>query len=356
MAVEVTKGQEMLGCLLANAITVEPSGDDMVDDSEGFDLLLNYEWVEGDQKSSKQGLPIGEVRDNLLEITDGWPKCAGGLLFAQGDDYQPRYLDSAAKLCAWIDEQIQVDWWNGSDAVSQERFFFSLQANVERFDSVSTLPHWPPVPGTFYMHPSLPEGDGSHLDAFVNFFSPLKDADRNLLTAFVMTPFWGGEPGSRPAWLITGDSHDPQQGRGIGKSKLVEFIGELCGGLVEVSPTEDIAKIKARLLSPGALGMRLARIDNVKTTRFSWGDLEGLITAPVISGHRLYQGEAQLPNLLTWALTLNGASLSKDMAQRCEIIKLERPEHTPTWEQDVRSFVREHRWNIIADIGTTLEK
>jgi hypothetical protein len=128
----------------------------------------------------------------------------------------------------------------------------------------------------------------------------------------------------------------------------------LVGGLIEISPHEDIVGIRKRLLSPDAQQLRVARIDNIKSHRFSWDDLESLITAPVISGHRMYKGEARRPNTIIWCLTVNGASLSLDMAQRCQVIQLERPQHHPRWESEVRDFIQRNRWEIIADIGQIL--
>ena len=46
---------------------------------------------------------------------------------------------------------------------------------------------------------------------------------------------------------------------------------------------------------------------------------------------KMYIGEAQRPNTLTWFVTLNGAYLSKDLAQRCVLIRLDRPTFTGNW-------------------------
>jgi len=69
-------------------------------------------------------------------------------------------------------------------------------------------------------------------------------------------------------------------------------------------------------------------LDNLKTFKLSSGELEGLITTDVISGHRFYFGEASRPNTLTFCLTINGASLSKDMSQRVVPVVLDRPDYS----------------------------
>ena len=205
------------------------------------------------------------------------------------------------------------------------------------------------------MHPELPDTDGQYLEHFVSFFHPRTDTDRDLIRSFLLCLCWGAPPGARPAYLVTAPEDDTQQGRGVGKSKLVELCGELVGGMLEISQQEDIVAIKKRLLSPAARPLRLARLDNIKTYHFSWADLEGLITSPVICGHRLYKGEGRRPNALTWALTLNGASLSKDMAQRVIVVKLQRPNYNPNWEGNVRAYIAEYRWHILSDIRRLLE-
>jgi hypothetical protein len=86
------------------------------------------------------------------------------------------------------------------------------------------------------------------------------------------------------------------------------------------------------------VSFRIALLDNVKTTRFSWAELEALITREVISGKRMYVGDASRPNLITWLITLNGASLSTDMAQRVVEIRLADPEYRETWESEVTAF------------------
>ncbi|MDB5350434.1 MAG: hypothetical protein JWN86_1681 [Planctomycetota bacterium] len=92
---------------------------------------------------------------------------------------------------------------------------------------------------------------------------------------------------ARPS-SITGPPDDPEQGRGLGKSKFVDLIAtDLYGGSIDVQAASDIETVKTRLFSPAATSRRIARLDNIKTHKFSWADLEGLLTAAEISGKRL---------------------------------------------------------------------
>jgi hypothetical protein len=108
-------------------------------------------------------------------------------------------------------------------------------------------------------------------------------------------------------------------------------------------------KLKERLLSPDALTKRMALIDNMKSLKFSWGDLEALITGRSISGRRMYVGESSRPNNVIWVITMNGASLSEDMAQRAVVIKLSRQDYRAGWQDEVEQFIENNRADIIAD-------
>jgi hypothetical protein len=79
--------------------------------------------------------------------------------------------------------------------------------------------------------------------------------------------------------------------------------------------------------------------------------MESLMTAGTISGKKLYLGAGRRPNTLTWMITLNGASLSKDVASRSIVIVLDRPPQVDAeWEDDVRKFIRANRPALLAEI------
>ena len=308
-------------------------------------------------KLRKAALRIETIAAELHMIKPHWPKRVIEQLFIQTPDYQPVYLNSAARLFAWIDRHASVDWTKGASFVTQERFYEHKRMTAPQYDAIETLPHWPPISGIYYMHPKVVAGDGSYLERLLNFFCPATPRDRQLIKALILTLFWGGSPGQRPGFLITGPDKDQEQGRGIGKSKLCDVISEeLGGGYINVLPTDEMKAVVTRLLSTESGRKRIARLDNVKTHRFSWADLEGVITSSVISGHSMYHGEGRRPNTLVWLITLNGASLSKDMAQRVIVVKLGRPQFSSSWEDDVRGFCRTHRQELLGDIKAVLEQ
>jgi hypothetical protein len=257
-----------------------------------------------------------------------------------------------------------VRWLVGQDKVTQPQLFAALQQSVESFEAVEPYPHYPPLPRHYYLHPKTCGGAGKALRELVGRFNPATDVDHDLIVAFFLTLFWGGTPGQRPAWLVTTDEEeDRQRGRGSGKSTLAKMGACLTGGLIQASPRDEMSKVITRLLTPGARGKRVVLIDNIKSLKFSWGELEGLITSDTISGHQMYEGEGQRPNTLVWCLTVNGASLSKDMAQRTIPILIRRPAHySGKWEDDTRALINARRWEIVGDCldilrqpGKTLE-
>jgi len=287
--------------------------------------------------------------------TGGWPRRAGSALFCAGEDGTPDLFASPTDLFAWLRAQFPVVWQRGPDKVPQDEFFAHLRRAAEAYDAIERVPHWPPRPGTYYMTPEVPPGDGAHLDALLDALNPATPVDRELIKAYLMTQAWGGAPGARPMFLVTGPEADEQQGRGVGKSTLVTITAPLFGGYLMATPREDLPAIVKRLLSPEGRDKRVVLLDNLKTHRFSWSDLEGFITAPVISGHEMYRGEGRRPNTTTVAVTINGASLSKDLAQRCVIIRLARPEYLAEWAGTVRDFVAGYRWQILGDLRGLLE-
>jgi hypothetical protein len=308
----------------------------------------------------KIGYPINYLGDWLRDLTGGWTKRVGPLPFvAEGD--APLYLETPAQAFAWIGRQMpngdrnQLRWVTGDDKVGRDTFYAHLQQTGDCFDAVESFPHWPQLGRHYYLHRRLEGGDGSALRTLLERFNPATPIDADLLLAFYLSTAAGLPPGTRPAWLFTAEDGDDRQGRGVGKTAAVEINAELFGGYVAVSANDDMADVKKRLLSPEARGKRVVLVDNIKTLKFSWDELEALVTGTIVSGRQLYVGEGCIPNTFTICLTLNGATLSKDMAQRCVIVKLARPVYSATWREDTVAFVRDHRWAILGDIVAALQ-
>lgn len=330
-------------------------------DKKKEDHITNYDVIfvdngEGKEKRETEPLPMSTVLDAIAFKTDKQPMRVGSTLFVDEPDkpQQDRvsWLEEQAALFGWLSRLYGIiEWKNGGGCVSRNEVFCEMRRTAPAFRAVETLPHEPRLDNHYYAC-SFPEpGDGKTLEKFLDFFTLESELDRQILLATMATPLWGGLPGSRPVILITAKT-----GRGKGKSTLAQLIALPFGGYVDVSAKEDITDVKKRFLNAEGLAIRVAMLDNIKTLRFSWAELESLITADIISGWRNYCGESQRPNYLTWFITLNGASLSTDLAQRVVEIRLGNPDYHGGWEERVKAFVVDHREDILGDLIAFLRR
>lgn len=328
-----------------------------------FRNFTTEEYLNGDTMASRRvGRRGEEMVDELTRYTGGWPRRMGRMLFALDRAGDILWMKTAAELFAWIDWQYGVgdgkgyEWAGGPSLLSMETFLAACRTHCEHWDQVELHPHEPLLPGHYYHHPEIVPGDGKHLTELVCRFSPATDLDGDLIRLFFLSMCWGGPPGKRPVFVIESASRSKEGGRGAGKTTLASFAASLVGGYVLISPGEQIRDIHARLLSPEGMVRRVGLIDNLKSLRFSNSDLEGLVTSEVISGRQMYTGEGRRPNTLQWVITSNMPSLSKDLAQRSVIIRVNRPVYDPAWQKDVAAFVAEHRWKIVGDAVAELRK
>jgi len=317
--------------------------------------IANYEQVEleGEGGKKKETIPLSmsTIIDKINMKTGNWPRRVDNTLFVDDEKHGLGYFDrrTTAGLFGWLRRHNTVDWHSGGEYVCQSEVFAELERTAIPYEGIELIPHEPPINSIYYRCVSPTPGDGSHLQKLLDRFRPATTIDRDLIQAAFMTALWGGSPGCRPAFVITSDD-----GRGVGKSTVAEVVGYLCGGHIDVSAGEDVEKLKTRLLTPSARTKRIALLDNVKTQRLSWAELEAMITASIISGRQLYVGEGQRPNLMTWFITLNGVSMATDMAQRSVIIKVVRGKNDGNWREHTRKFIDRHRAKIIGDIIATL--
>ncbi|NQV26184.1 MAG: hypothetical protein HQ518_17655 [Rhodopirellula sp.] len=313
--------------------------------------------VDTEERTNNRSVQVSrelpDIFHDFVQLS-GQPKSVGGKLYLPTDG-EPVEIKKPQQLLAHIERQARVEWRHGEDRCPPERFLEYVTMKAEVYEAIERYPHFPALPTFCYFHREVPRGDGQKLEEFIDFFSPATPEDRQLMKAFVITLFWGGNPGCRPLWIFTADADDVHQGRGTGKSTFVQLAAELCGRFLSVSPKVKFEDTIKRFLSPEGLRYRVARIDNLKSLRFSWAELEECLTSQVISGHEMYRGEGRRPNTLIWALTVNSPGVSKDIAQRAVVVRMGRPQHRPGWENEVRRFVEANRWSIIADVKAELE-
>ena len=310
--------------------------------------MVNVETDEGKDKWRHEPLPITTIAANIAASTDGWPRrVCSSLFIPNAGSNGISWLPKTDSLFGYLGQATGTppEFKDAAGFHTKQEIFAFLTRTATNYFAVEELPHEPPMLGHFYACNVPQAGDGDMLRQLIDRFSPETDIDRDLILAAFATPFWGGQSGARPALCITSDA-----GKGCGKSTLAACIGQLAGGALDVSANEDIAVVKQRMLSPIGLTKRVVWLDNVKSLKLSWAELESLITTPVISGKQMFVGEGQRPNNLTFVLTMNGVSLSTDMAQRSVIIKLRRPDYSGTWAEETRNFIEQHRQRLVADV------
>lgn len=311
--------------------------------------LRNYKRMPATEDARKEfvrePLPVPVIAEALLKMHDNWPKSCKGKLFVKSRDGKGiRYLKTVHELFGWIAATSPVDFSATEGCVTKAEFFSQLPDHVEQFDRAENTPHFPPIDGHYYCREFTP-GDGTKLQQFIDFFSPSTEFDRELILAFIATVFWGGAPGRRVAFGI-----DSVTGTGAGKSELVKRIASLTGGCYEFDVKEMKEEVLRKQLVNGE-DHRVALLDNIKESCLSSSTLESLITSAWVGGHQFHFGYSSRPNTMTWAITMNGMSLSRDLAQRTVVIKVTDPKRSGTWDDEVDRFLRDHRDDVVADVA-----
>lgn len=303
---------------------------------------------DGKTKNQVVPLPVNEAIRHARNLTGDWPRKAANDLFVPGANYQLQWISSPAALVGYLSSATSrpVNWTKDScGACTKPEFHSEWKRTATTYDSVELLPHEPKIPNHFYIRETPAPGDGHALETLLDFYACETVVDRDLLRCFAATLFWGGAGGTRPAFAVTS-----KHGRGSGKTKCLTSFAHFAGGMIDISQNEDIGEIKLRILSQEATSKRLVVIDNLKSHRFSWSELEAIITATTISGRRLYVGEGQRPNTMTFAISVNGVSFSADMSQRTIFIELAKPKYESGWFENVVTFIDANRMAIIADV------
>lgn len=309
---------------------------------------------------------VKEVHERFLDF----PRRVGSNLFdADRDRGDIRYLWDSAALFAWIGEKSKhaVNWAKFEGCVGREELHRALMENARAYQAISAVPSYPPRLDVYYTHGEIPrvEGrDGHYLDKLLGFFSPATPEDAALIRAFFAAPLYYRTMGKRPLWVI-----DSTTGQASGKTTLVEMLALLYGGtdpeaqaplriqFHQLQSDGQTDRIYRRVMSESGRRKRIFLLDNV-TGLFKCDELSELVTASSISGMAPYgKREETRPNDLTFVVTANTATLSKDLAGRSLFIYLVRPrESLPAWSRAVADWIEGNRMEIIADVIAALQR
>lgn len=352
-------GEELVRQAIADAQLMDSSSLPRVNDQSATesipdDLVTNALPSEEDESDDLEPIPMDQVIERINRATNRNIRSVSGKLFYhEKGTSKPVYFistpDSLFGLIASTCPSGPPKMHKKIGCVTKSEVFSELQRLAPRFEAIEEYPHEPLISNHYYACEEIHAGDGETLNALLDFFNTETPSDRSLLIAYFATLLWGGAGGTRPIFVITSDF-----GRGAGKTSVGESPGYLFGGVMSFSSGEDAEEMKKRILSPMGMTRRAAMIDNLKSHRFSWAEFESLVTARDISGRQLYTGEGSRPNTITWAVTLNGVSLSTDIAQRSVVIQIKKPTYSGDWKENIQRFIEENRTAIIGDLITFL--
>lgn len=313
--------------------------------------------------------PIDALGAELSEISGGWPKVAGGVMFVEqvsrGGEVEIRWLETVDALFAWIHEHAGVRWKGLAEknptlcAVTNKVMhpptkgefcdFLTASTVLERYGAIYPLPHEPKIPGMYYQTIDLPDPTGKHLEEFLAACNPATEVDRAGLLAVLLTIgcglFIGG---TRPLFVFTSE-----HGIGAGKTATARAIGDVWGGIVELDADTEWPEQCKRIMSSDDRYARTFLFDNIQG-RFGGRHIEAAITAKRMSGHRMYEGTVSRPNDATFIATVNGPELSPDLASRAVIINIGAPKHGVDFYGWAHEYITKHRLNIISDLLATL--
>ena len=327
----------------------------------------NYreEWVKGPDGNKRVRTPhtIGWLMDDVSRRFQGFPRSIGEELFDfDHDTKRIRIFRRAQSMFAWISEKSKkICKWpkNLEGAVTQEQLFEAIQANAFRYSGMSGVPHFPLREDVFYTYDDIPEPtpDSRYFHELCEKFNPTTEQDRILIQVLFATPLFFQYACARPMFII-----DSETGQGAGKSMLACYVGMLYGtdmdseapfriSQSEFKNEQSFQRKWRQLFDSTGRKKRIIMVDNV-TGFFECATLASCATDPTISGLKQYGHESLTrANDLTYIITSNSATVSRDFADRAffvDISKPERPERD--WEEHTMSFIKNNRLQIISDI------
>lgn len=310
-------------------------------------------------KKIKRYKPPAEILGEVFRVTDEWPRRISDQLsyvHRRSDKSQEiRHIESTDQFFAWLHHYFDGVVWDSGDcweidrmhrrkALSKNEFFEYVKAFVKHeYSGYSVYPHHPPRPDLFYLDWNREKSDdGAALGEFYGTLNAQGELDRAILLAMMVTTVWGGGAGLRPAFILSSD-----HGRGSGKSETCKAIAEFVGGLIDMLLSSRAAeRNRERMLSDKASRVRCVLFDNVKT-KIEGQDIESMITQSDIQGHKMYVGQASVPNYYLYMFSVNSPTASYDIAERSFEALIGKQNHDFNFTQWWPPFVRKNREFVI---------
>jgi hypothetical protein len=338
--------------------------------------LRNYAYkkeiqTDGSEKTVKVPISINELTKMVYDRLLGYPRAIGKELFDfDRDTNKTTVITDVADLFAWLAQKTGHTpyWSNGQGFVTKQELFYALLRSAVSYDTFSNSPEYPISDNTYYMYGEIPPPTPDHVyfKGFCAFFEPASPVDALLIQTMFASLVYFEDGAKRPMWVIDTATGDAQA---TGKTTLAEMSALLVGGTQtgygeplwvrpkEVNTEQSLVTVTKRMLSGDGRRKKVFLIDNIDGY-FKSGSLASFATQASFSGIAPYgRGETSRANNMTFILTCNGASLSKDIISRSMFIKLKKP-HTykKDWEIQVKNYIKNHRLQILADIIDIMQK
>ncbi len=325
-------------------------------------ILTGPEGDDSDSGLSRRAVSIEEIGRLILEANGGWPRRIGRRLFVPGGN-EFRWLNDHAALFAWIQSNGKVRWADGADDlddsfVTRAELMAYLEMEAPSCAAVSLYP-WAPTVRDAWSGWQPPAGyvpAGAALNRFLESFCPATPRDASLLRAMFLTYVWGGLPGQRPLFVVTGARPDA---RGIGRTQCLRTLADVVGGAVEVSAAEPgmVRNLEAGLTLPSLAHKRVVVVDEFPGVLLPQA-VARWVDAEAFEGPGDGASSFRRPNLVTWCVA---ARSDKDVAGGClsdraVVIRLAAPDRDdrPGWLSEIRELARDHRDEILADAVAAL--
>ena len=309
-------------------------------------FLANYESVAGEKRDIDIPIAAHKIFEKMLEtcvnlvtITRVVTAIENGKAI---DLLKPE--DFEAYLAR---QNILVNFKASHGFLSFKGYFAYCRNRLPQYQRAINFPIYPPHPETLQLNPIEPKATYA-LDNLLSYFKPASEQDRAILKSLFCTPAWSQGVGRRPIFVIMGADH-LDSGIKIGKSTIAMFLGELYDGIIgPFKSTADDKEIGEKLAVFKGSGVIL--FDNIKKANWSSEVLEFLVTTKTLTARVNYVGPIKINNDFTVCVTLNNPSLSPDLASRAVVIRLNAPDASAMWEDEVRNYIEANRADIFADI------
>lgn len=299
-----------------------------------------------------------EITESLLDTFGNWPRQAGGQLFYDNGG-ACMFLPNVHALNVFLGNEGQGGWFVDKNQIVMNRemsqpvspvsdrdFYEHLKTDsvrVTQYLQISELPQVPEVPDTYYRDCDLPPPTGEAIRELIGRLNPETELDRRLMLAALLTPGWGGPPGTRPVFLFSADQ------TGAGKTETAKAFGEVWGGAAALDYTSTWESVMKSLFSSSDWNSRIILFDNVKG-RFGGAALEAAVTSKKLSGWKTYVGQMSRLNTATIYCTFNMPEMTHDLAERSVTIRMGKPDYGFDFVSWAYGFVRENQLQLVSDL------